>query len=87
MHTPSIMNEPVSCANQVGVGQISPGNGVKVKLICLQDYWEVRVPPLVQFCLLGAEQGRRQDAPSVENVCCTCACLLRPLCIFSCRHF
>lgn len=41
VHTPFLMNEPMSCARRVEMGQMSAGNGVKVKFICLQ---EVRSP-------------------------------------------
>lgn len=37
VHPPFLMSEPMSCARQVEVGQISPSNGVKVRFICLQE--------------------------------------------------
>lgn len=83
VHTPSIMNEPFPVRVRWELGQISPGNGVKVKLIRLQDDWEVRIP---MGCLSGEEQegggmipwlrmcaaGVHAQAPSCV---CMCSCM------------
>lgn len=62
-------------------GQISPGNGVKVKLICLQDCWEVQVP----WCSSICGEWSREEGMVFPRECVLHVCARAPLCV--CVYF
>lgn len=72
VHTPFLMNEPMACVRQEGMGQISPGNGVKVRFICLQD---VKSPYM-----------QSRESGSLFPWLCMWPGLHACVCVFSCRH-